>query len=188
VHETGGSYDEAVASHAEGGSSPWLLAAEKELCTSPISPAETLRLGRLHALQLEMPGDGLFSVPSTLCGIANGAVRLLDPRIRMTADFELAGLDTSPRDRPIRVSTPCELAAATAASAHSVVEAFGVQSRLFAQRCLGSELPTLLAVAIRAFAAERAKCDQPGVADALVETLLARASSTDDVLIARVAV
>lgn len=106
------------ASHeASGGNgSTWLEAVAEELCVPPILPAEAIRLGRAHVLQLELPGDAPFSAPSTYCGLADGAVRLLDPRIRTSSDFELAGL--GPQELHDHHSSPPAHASGRASGQH----------------------------------------------------------------------
>lgn len=160
----------------------WLAATAAEVCVVPIAPATALRLARAHVMQLELPGDSLFSAPSTLCAFANGAVRLLDPRIRTSSDHELAAVPASAApDRPLRVDGVCALAATTRAAEHAVFAELGAQNRLFAQRCLGKERPRLLGAAIRAFAAARTTtgCRAARPSSTVVEALFAKAASDD---------
>ena len=93
--------------------------------------------GREHVLQLELPGDSRFSAPSTACGVANGAVRLLDPRILQTSDFTLAGILNSSA-HPLRFSSACELGAILSAATDPTFAMLGEANRRYAQRCLVS--------------------------------------------------
>ena len=132
-------------------------------------------------MQLELPGDAPFSAPSTYCALANGAVRLVDPRIRTSSEYELAaiGNPTSPHDGAMQFSSACGLDAAVRAAEHPIFEELGRANRRFAQRCLGDEAPKLLGAAIKAFGDARASCRSARGRDPLLEALFARARSDD---------
>ena len=123
-------------------------------------------------MQLELPGDSRFSAPSTICAMAHGTMRALDPRILTNADFTLAAVPKASQ-HAFKFSSPCELDALANASIHPIAATLAAATRRYSRACLGIESHRLLGVTLRTFAAAREACGAPAsVADAIVDAIL----------------
>ena len=157
--------------YLHGAPSEWLSRAAEELCAPPISPTQSISLSHAHAMQLELPGDSRFSAPSTICSMAGGAVRVLDPRILTAPAYQLAGVPRASQ-HAFRFASPCELDAIANASAQPLAGVLAAASRRHARVCLGAEFHSFMGAALHAFAVARKACGADEAADAVVKLIL----------------